>query len=90
MPFYSDQHQAMRKQLDELVVAGDAERLAFEVVRFDLQLGDVVTTPEGHALVEEDTDQYLFRFEVGLGPVNAAKLLVFLRELPDEPDEEGG
>jgi hypothetical protein len=86
---FGDAHQAFTLQLEEAAAVGDEVMLeSRKVERYQLNLGDPVTTPEGYAFIEEDTDSWIWCFEIGLGGENARRLVEFLKALPDEPEEK--
>lgn len=91
---YFDRAFGLANRLKQMAESGDHPDVqddTYEVKRYQLILGDVVTTSDGGAWIEVGEDQSgvpLFAFEVTLGPTNALKLITFLDTLPAEPDDE--
>lgn len=94
---YYDRVVALKERLEKLVESEDApewqDHTPEPVKTYELNLGFDVTTSYGGVHVEvvphdDSIMSTMFRFEVELGPVNAAKLIDFLKTLPAEPDDE--
>jgi hypothetical protein len=71
---------------------GDVEAYQREVKYWTIQLTDSVGSA-GFSLDCEDelmtrNGEVGFNFDITLGPVNARKLIAFLRALPPEPDDD--
>lgn len=98
----TDEHyervQALKAKLKALTDAETGEpdwqdNTAEPVPCYSLVLGDNVTTVYGGCSIEvvandDSVTSTTFNFRVDLGPVNAQKLIDFLKTLPDEPEEE--
>lgn len=86
---YSDHYKRLLEYIEKLGVEGGLEEEESTEVMYELSLPASVRTADGHVALCEDTEQWLIRFDIALGPSNARRLIEFLRSLPDEPVEEG-
>lgn len=80
----------LKRRSDPDVGEPDWQDDSYNVQRYQLVLGDSV----GDCSIEidenmlGDLDAMIFDFKITLGPVNADKLINFLKALPPEPEDE--
>jgi hypothetical protein len=83
-----EHRQNMLRRLTGLQQDGKAELIERPPL-VDIAMPDRIGTCYGGIQVEEDVNEEgAFNFTITLGPANSLKLIDFLAELPDEPEED--